>query len=45
MLQNIKDPLDATNKLMEHELELLEGVPAYVYRGPIKTVRDAEPLA
>lgn len=32
VLQGINDPLAKANKLMEHELEILEGLPAYVFQ-------------
>lgn len=45
VLQKIEDPLELAKKLMEHELEILEGVPPHVFRDNIDTVRNTEPLA
>lgn len=44
VLQGIDDPLAKANKLMEHELEFLEGVPAYVFRDRAQPIRDTDPL-
>ena len=40
VLQKIEDPLELANKLVEHELEILEGVPPHVFRDYIDTIRN-----
>lgn len=45
VLQKIEDPLELANKLVEHELEILEGVSPHVFRDYIDTIRNTEPLA
>lgn len=45
MLKNIEDPLELANKLIEHELEILEGVSPHVFRDYIDTIRNTKPLA
>lgn len=44
-MQGVDDPLARANKLIEHELEILEGVPAYVFRDRKKNIRHIGPLA
>lgn len=45
IMQGMDDPLAKANKLMQHELEILNGVPTYVFRDRRQGVRDTESLA